>query len=141
VRTIALEFCTIEIDDRSDWLRTVFYDGSEVSAAPVFPDQLPTARRLGYRGDDVAAVRALWLAHDTLHSILAEVRGEGVSIGLWSVAHSWRPCPATWLEESRVLALQAHLNGVAALPPDVTPAQADAVRARLAATVGALRGD
>lgn len=113
---IQFRACVLRIWPADLYQETVFEGIGKVPALCVFnPAAYEIAERLGY-GSDREAVINCWRAHDPLHTILAEERGEPFSPTLYGVAlhdagrgkyaarHIWAE------EEARVLAMQAHAH-------------------------------
>ena len=104
MRSISLKFCTFEI---ADWFcRTVFPDGTSVTAVPQDDDTEYVARALslGYGTNTIA----MCIEHEYLHNVLGELCFNGPSPALWDVAHGVK-ADRGW-EEEAVLTLQRRLN-------------------------------
>lgn len=101
--------CTVRIFPDVPYLETIFAaDGAKVPAAPNHePADVARAAALGYGGD----TWQMTLAHEQLHTFLAQWLGEPYSPTLRGVALGISVPPEVWgPEEGRVLALQALLN-------------------------------
>ena len=98
--------CRFEIDDDSRRARTIFDDGSELTAAPVMDEEnIARARALGYEGSDDEAVWAMTRHHDLVHTLLAEAEGYPYSLTLHAVANGYDMPPGTSQREERIVFL------------------------------------
>lgn len=116
--------CWVNVDDRAQWLQTVFPNGAKLPARPEpGPGYAALADRLGYRGD---LWRCCW-EHEVFHTIACELSGAAHSPTLFTAACQLSgivpvapfPVNDAAYEERLILDLQAFFNGVERPSPDV----------------------